>query len=313
MIFGGSAAYDSKLRQKVTCWEVYMTEPATPAFLWWSESAITFDRTDHPDAVPHPRRYPLVVDLIVGPKRLTKVLMDGGSGLNIMYAKTLDEMGVDQTRLHPTRAPFHDIMPRKQAMPLGLIDLPITFRDSSNYRMETLTFKVVRFHGTYHAILGHPCYVKFMAIPSYTYLKLKMPGPCGVITIGTSFQRAYECEVECCEHAATIIASKELTTIRKEVAEEAPNPKWSARSFEPVEGAKEVVIDPSGSKGKVVHIGTTLSSEKESTLVDFLHANRDIFVWKPSDMPSIPREVAEHTLKICPGYKPVKQRPRRFN
>ena len=58
-----------------------------------------------------------------------------------------------------------------------------------------------------------------------------------------------------------IIASRELTTIRKEVAEEAPDPKQSAESFEPVEGAKEVLIDPSGSKSKVVRIGTTLSSE----------------------------------------------------
>ena len=36
-----------------------------------------------------------MVDPIIGTKRLSKVLMDGGSGLNIMYAKTLDEMGVD--------------------------------------------------------------------------------------------------------------------------------------------------------------------------------------------------------------------------
>ena len=127
--------------------------------------------------------------------------------------------------------------------------------------METLTFKVVGFHGTYHAILGRPCYTKFMVIPNYTYLKLKMPGLCEVITIGTSFQRAYECEVECCEHAAAIVASKELAAIREEVVEEAPDPKRSAGSFEPVEGAKEVLIDPSGSKGKVVRIGTTLSSK----------------------------------------------------
>ena len=53
--------------------------------------------------------------------------------------------------------------------------------------METLTFEVVSFHGTYHAILGRPCYAKFMAIPNYTYLKMKMLGPGGVITIGTSF------------------------------------------------------------------------------------------------------------------------------
>ena len=102
MIFGGSTAYDSRRRQKVARCEVYIAGPATPAFLRWSESAITFDRTDHPDAVPHPGRYPLVVDLIVGPKRLTKVLMDGGSGLNIMYAKMLDEMGVAEQTSVPS-------------------------------------------------------------------------------------------------------------------------------------------------------------------------------------------------------------------
>ena len=128
-----------------------------------------------------------MVDPIIGMIRLTKVLMDGGSGLNIMYAETLDAMGIDRSRVRPTRAPFYDIVPRKQAVPLEQIDLPITYGDPSNYRMETLIFEVVRFHGTYHAILGFPCYTKFMAIPNYTYLKLKMPRPCGVITIGTSF------------------------------------------------------------------------------------------------------------------------------
>ena len=93
---------------------------------------------------------------------------------------------------------------------------------------------MVGFHGTYHAILGCPCYVTFMAIPNYTYLKLKMPGPCGVITISTSLQRAYECEVECYEHAAAIIAFKELAAIREEVVEEALDPKRSAGSFEPI-------------------------------------------------------------------------------
>ena len=58
MIFGGSVAYDSKRRQKVTRREVYTAEPATPTFLRWSESTITFDRTDHPGSVPQPRRYP---------------------------------------------------------------------------------------------------------------------------------------------------------------------------------------------------------------------------------------------------------------
>ena len=58
-----------------------------------------------------------------------------------------------------------------------------------------------------------------------------------------------------------IIASGELATIRKEVAEEALDPKRSTGSFKLVEGAKEVLIDPSSPKGKVVRIGTTLSSK----------------------------------------------------
>ncbi|XP_066382685.1 uncharacterized protein [Miscanthus floridulus] len=100
-----------------------------------------------------------------------------------------------------------------------------------------------------------------MAVPNYTYLKLKMPGPGGVITIGTSFQRVYECEVKCYDHTVAIVASGELTAIRREVTEEAPDPKKSTGSFEPVEGSKEVLIDLGIPEGKVVRIGTTLSSK----------------------------------------------------
>ena len=100
-----------------------------------------------------------------------------------------------------------------------------------------------------------------MAVPNYTYLRLKMSGPHGVITIGTSFQRAYEWEVKCCGHATAIIASRELAALKEEVTKEASDAKKLTRSFESVEGSKGVFIDPSSSKGKTVRIGTTLSSE----------------------------------------------------
>jgi hypothetical protein len=48
-------------------------------------------------------------------------------------------------------------------------------------------------------------------------------------------------------------------------------------------------------------------------LIDFLRANVNIFVWSPSDMSGIPREVAEHALEIQAGSKPVKQRLRHFD
>jgi hypothetical protein len=48
-------------------------------------------------------------------------------------------------------------------------------------------------------------------------------------------------------------------------------------------------------------------------LIDFLHANTDIFVWSPSDMPGILREVAEHSLDILPHSRAVQHRLRRFD
>ena len=59
--------------------------------------------------------------------------------------------------LPPNPSTFHGIMPEKQAMPLGQIDLLVTFGDQFNYRTETLTFEVVGFPETFHAILGRPC------------------------------------------------------------------------------------------------------------------------------------------------------------
>jgi hypothetical protein len=65
------------------------------------------------------------------------------------------------------------------------------FEDPANFRTKQLQFEVVNFLGCYNAILGRPCYAKFMAIPNYAYLKFKMLGPCRVITAIASFKAAY--------------------------------------------------------------------------------------------------------------------------
>ena len=54
-----------------------------------------------------------MVDPIIDTKWLTKVQMDGGSGLNIVYAVMLNAMGIDRSLIRPTGAPFHGIVPRK--------------------------------------------------------------------------------------------------------------------------------------------------------------------------------------------------------
>jgi hypothetical protein len=84
-----------------------------------------------------------------------------------------------------------------EALPLRQIDLPITFGTLQNFCTKTHTFEVVGFSGMYHAILGRPAYAKFMFVPNYMYLKLKIPSPKGIITVGTTFQHAIECDAKC--------------------------------------------------------------------------------------------------------------------
>ena len=142
MIF---ADVESKSRLKVINREVNMVAPATPSYLKWSPTAITFDHSDHPTHIATPGRQALMVDPVVEGTRLTKVLMDGGSGLNILYAETLKGMGILMSRLGESNMSFHGVIPGKKAESLGQIALDVVFGDSKNYRKEKLTFEVMDF------------------------------------------------------------------------------------------------------------------------------------------------------------------------
>jgi hypothetical protein len=89
LIFGGPTVDMSSRQRKRERHEVLAAEKAPPSFLDWSEDAITFSREDHPNRIPNPGQYPLVVDPVIENARFSKVLMDGGSSLNILYAHTV--------------------------------------------------------------------------------------------------------------------------------------------------------------------------------------------------------------------------------
>ena len=121
---------------------------------------------------------------MVAGSRLTKVLIDGGSGLNVLFAKTLKKMGLNVTdMLTKTNSPFYGIVQGNAAVPLGQVVLPVTFGTKENYRTEYIKFEVADVETSYHAILGRPALAKFMAVPHYVYLVLKMPRPNGVLAL----------------------------------------------------------------------------------------------------------------------------------
>jgi hypothetical protein len=77
-----------------------------------------------------------------------------------------------------------------------------------NLRSEELIFNIVPFRSGYYALLGRTAFARFNAVPHYAYLKLKMPGPNGVITINGNTKRSLQIEEQTAAFAAEVQASE---------------------------------------------------------------------------------------------------------
>lgn len=92
---------------------------------------MSFDHSDHLDYIPHRGKSALVMDPLFVGYQLTNVLMDRGSGINILYADTLKRMQIPLSQLRPSSITFRGIMPGKCTPPLGQISLEVVFGDRS--------------------------------------------------------------------------------------------------------------------------------------------------------------------------------------
>jgi hypothetical protein len=160
--------------------------------------------------VPKPGRYPHIVSPIIKDIKLNKLLVNGGSSLNILFLKTFDQMGLSRAILCPSRAPFHGIVPSAAAIPISQITLTLIFGTQKNFCTKNLEFVVTNFETTYNAFLGWPVLSKFMTIPHYACLVLNMPGPCGVISIRGDIKQDYDCDKESCETVDRLMTSAKL-------------------------------------------------------------------------------------------------------
>jgi hypothetical protein len=202
------------MKQKLIAREVMVVSPATLEYLRWSEVPITFDRSDHPDFVPKPGWYPLMFCSIVKDVKLNRILINGGSSLNILFLNTFDQMGLSKSLLRSIRAHFHGIVPGAAVTPVDQISLPVTFGTQENFHTKTIQFEVANFEIGYNTFLGWLALSKFMVIPHYAYLVLKMPGPCGVISIRGDIMWDFDYDRESCETADILTASAELQELK---------------------------------------------------------------------------------------------------
>ena len=121
------------------------------------------------------------------------------------------KMGIDPLRIKPTKTTFKGIILGVEACCTGSITLEVVFGSSDNFRSKELIFDIVPFRSGYHALLGRTAFARFNAVPHYAYLKLKMPGPHGVITVDENTERSLRTE----EHTAAHIAEAQTSPMRQ--------------------------------------------------------------------------------------------------
>jgi hypothetical protein len=209
----------------LTLREILSVEPATQKPLRYSKVPTSFSRNDQWATFSELEKFPLVLDPIVTGSQLTRVLTDGRSGLNLLFASTLKKMGLDISKmLTPSRAPFYGIILGNEAIALGSVVLPVTFGMKENYRTKYIKFEMADFELSYHTILGRPALAKFMVVPHYIYLLLKMQGKTGILTL----KKSYDCDQKVIKYAATsrvpepsakvLAAAQKLTDLEMEIS-----------------------------------------------------------------------------------------------
>jgi hypothetical protein len=268
-LWGGGGDFGSRREQKLLLREIMSIKPVTPRPLHWSEVPISFSRDDQWTSFSEPGKFPLVLDPVVAEVRLTKVLIDGGSGLNLIFASTLRKMGLDFTdMLVPSKSPFYGIVPGNAVHPLGRVVLPVTFGTRENYRTEFIKFEVANFESSYNAILGRPSLAKFMAMPHYVYLLLKMPGQSGVLTLRGDLKKSYDCNQEAIQYASTTRvpdASGEVLAAAQQLSQaglEIPSRKASKSSIQSTSDvALKMIQLQEGDSSKTAVIGAGLAEK----------------------------------------------------
>jgi hypothetical protein len=108
-------------------------------------------------------------------------------------------------------------------MPLRQITLPVQFSTGDHFRTDYVNFVVTDFEGTYHAILGRPAITKFMVVPHYRYLVLKMPMEKGVLTLRGNVFVAYTCEEDSFRVAEAHDLSLRMAAMTMEYKKTPPN------------------------------------------------------------------------------------------
>ncbi|KAF8095185.1 hypothetical protein N665_0339s0054 [Sinapis alba] len=229
-----------------------------------------------------PHNDPLPIDIGIGECEVTKVLVDTGSSVDLIFRDTLDKMGIDLRDMKPSSRTLTGFNGASEQM-IGRIRLPVYAGDVT----RTVKFSIIRTKAPYNAVLGTPWFHSMQAIPSTYNQCIKFLGKNGTTQKVRGDQKAAR------ELLIATVKLQQPTSLVNSVA------KLTRKIHPQEEEILEVSLD-GYDPSKVVRIGAFLSDEMHSKIVSFLKTNASNFAWETSDMKGIDPAVTSHELNVDP-------------
>ena len=206
--------------------------------------------------VKQPHNDPLIIMLNIERFNTKRILVDNGSSVDIIYLPVFQQLKLDPKRLRPFESPLISFS-GDRVYPKGIVTLTVTVGTQLKQLTRPLDFLVVDCPSSYNVIIGRPTLNRWKAATSTYFLKVKFPTDNGVGEVRGDQILARECY-------QAVLATRE-------------NHTWMVEEEENKVETLETVALVEDKPTKTTRIGTTLSPEMRTRLIEFLKENLDVF------------------------------------
>ncbi|XP_030924793.1 uncharacterized protein LOC115951786 [Quercus lobata] len=153
----------------------------------FAREPVSFDDGDLEGTI-QPHDDVLVVTARINGFLVKRVMIDQGSGTDVMYPDLFKGLGLKKEDLMKHTSPLVGF-DGKVVIPRGQISLPVIMGGKE----VSVTFTIVSSFFLYTAILGRPWIHSMRVVPSTLHVKIKFPTERGVIVIKGDQQVARQC------------------------------------------------------------------------------------------------------------------------
>ncbi|VFQ62002.1 unnamed protein product [Cuscuta campestris] len=293
MIFGGPEGGDLAAQRKKWVRSIYVGEVSAepPRRKHTRREPIVFtDRDLPPTGEDH--NDPLVITMDINGVDVTRVLVDTGNSVNILYLETFQKLRLCRTQLEPLKTPLSGFT-GDTVEAEGSIVPPVELGSGEKTVWKKMRFIVVDIKCVHNAILGRPGINRVEAVISMPHLCMKFHTPGGVGEVKGDQMNARECYAR-----AVKKMTKGVNVISQEITKGETREK-----LEPEAETVEIELHP-GDSSRMVRIGANLPEDLKAQITRVLQEYAGIFAWSVADMPGIDRSVICHRLAVREGSRP---------